>query len=167
MHPSKSTSRRHCYFLCCFIKNSSKLSSRLHERPEMRLWHFAKKAKFFIEKRSKSSSRPHESSIFAMLKVCKKKKKNIDFWIFAFYDGNMHISEARRLQNGKKEPLGGTLVPASHPAGLVSQEHGPGPPRARPLRPQNGPKMVPKMMSKMVPNWFNFVSKITQNSVQK
>ena len=52
---------------------------------------------------SKSSSRLHESSILAMFKVCKNSwKKIVHFWIFAFYDGKMHISDARRLQNAQK-----------------------------------------------------------------
>ena len=56
----------------CFMNNSSKMSSRLHARPEMRLSPSAKKAKQCIAKRSKSSSRLHESSILTMFKVCKK-----------------------------------------------------------------------------------------------
>ena len=116
MHPSKSTSRRHCIFFCCFIKISSKLSSRLHQRPEMRFKPFAKKSKLFIEKSSKSSSRLHESSIFAMLRVCKKLfKKTLIFWNIAFYDGKMHISAAGSHQNGKKMPPGGTPPPPSDP----------------------------------------------------
>ena len=117
MHPSKSTSRRHCIFFCCFIKKSSKLNSRLHQRPEMRFKPFAKKSKLFIEKSSKSSSRLHESSIFAMLRVCKKMfKKTRFFWNIAFYNGKTHISAAGSHQNGKKMTPGGTPPLPSEPA---------------------------------------------------
>ena len=68
----KSTTRRHCRFFFVFMKKSSKLSSRLHETPEMRLSPSAKNVKKCIAKRSKSSSRLHESSILRMLKVFKK-----------------------------------------------------------------------------------------------
>ena len=52
---------------------------------------------------SKPRSLVHESSILTIFKVCKNSyKQNDDFWIFAFYDGKMHISEARRLQNEQK-----------------------------------------------------------------
>jgi len=73
-----------------------------------------------------------------MFKVCKNsKKKSDEFWIFAFYDGKMHISEARRLQNGKNmTPQGAPWCP------LATQQASQ--PASRAKMPASQSKMGPK-----------------------